>query len=173
MLLVLFLPAILLLIAVTIIDDSAGFPLFRQRRLGLGGKLFLIVKIRTFSPGIDQKTPWQAFMRRHKLDELPQLWNVVKGEMSLVGPRPKTRSEREKVLSQRADWNRRLDVRPGLTGLAQLQRAERSWNKKVPSWQDELDADIEYVDSWSAINDLEILARTIEVVIRGVGTGRD
>ena len=93
--------------------------------------------------------------------------------MSLVGPRPKTRSEREKVLSQRADWNRRLDVRPGLTGLAQLQRAERSWNKKVPSWQDELDADIEYVDSWSAINDLEILARTIEVVIRGVGTGRD
>ncbi len=112
----------------------SGSPLFTQQRVGKGGRLFVLVKFRTMRPDTASVathladgsaiTPFGSFLRRTKLDELPQLWNVLKGEMSLVGPRPCLTSQ-EELITERASRGV-LSVRPGITGLAQVRGIDMS-----------------------------------------------
>jgi len=123
----------LLLLAIVGLLDT-GAPLFRQTRVGLGKKHFTLVKFRTMRPGTahvathladaSSVTPFGRLLRRTKLDELPQLWNVLKGEMSLVGPRPclLTQTELIEARSHRGVF----EVRPGITGLAQVKGIDMS-----------------------------------------------
>jgi Undecaprenyl-phosphate galactose phosphotransferase WbaP len=166
---------------------SKGPLFFLQYRLGQGGKAFSIVKFRTMMvnaeaalaeylaahPEAKQEwmtdhklredpriTPVGRFMRKFSLDELPQLWNVVKGEMSLVGPRPIVSSEIPKYGERYVDYCR---VRPGLTGLWQVSgRNDTGYTQRV-------ELDCHYVRSWSVTRDLEIIARTLPAVVRSAG----
>jgi lipopolysaccharide/colanic/teichoic acid biosynthesis glycosyltransferase len=175
-------PAALLLspvmagIAIWIRRDSPGPALFRQERIGLHGRPFTVLKFRTMVVGAQQMgaglavddgdtriTRAGAILRRLSLDELPQLWNVIRGDMSLVGPRPTVAAQ---VARYSAEQRRRLDARPGLTGLAQVRgRAAIPWSERIA-------IDLEYVDGWSMRRDLSILARTAVVVLRRDGTYR-
>jgi lipopolysaccharide/colanic/teichoic acid biosynthesis glycosyltransferase len=100
-------------------------------------------------------------MRKHSLDELPQLWNVFRGEMSLVGPRPPLASE---VKNYQLDYLRRLDVAPGITGLWQVEA------RNNPSFDEYISLDLRYVENWSLGLDLHILWRTVAVVLAGTGS---
>jgi len=100
------------------------------------------------------------FIRRFSLDELPQLWNALRGDMSLVGPRPALPTE---VAQYDSDTRRRLDVRPGLTGLWQVS------GRSNLSWDDTVRLDLYYVDNWSLVQDVLIVIRTLGVVLRRQG----
>jgi exopolysaccharide biosynthesis polyprenyl glycosylphosphotransferase len=165
------------------IEDRGGSPLYGQIRVGRGGKHFKMQKFRSMRPGADQqlsslleyneaegpifkmrddprRTRVGAFIRRWSIDELPQLWNVVKGEMSLVGPRPATPHE----VAQYEEWQlHRLDTLPGITGLWQVSgRSELGFSEQVLM-------DITYIENWSIGLDLRILLRTIPAVLSGKG----
>jgi lipopolysaccharide/colanic/teichoic acid biosynthesis glycosyltransferase len=161
-----------LLVAVT-----QGLPiLFRQRRPGLGGAPFEILKFRTMrAPRKDEVwyltdnqriTPLGRFLRATSLDELPELWNVLRGEMSLVGPRPLLM---EYLASYTPEEMRRHDVRPGVTGWTAVN------GRNLLRFQDRLTLDLWYVDHWSLRLDLRILLMTATQVIRrqGVTTTED
>lgn len=125
-------PVLLLIYVIGLFDT--GSPLFRQQRVGRYQKPFILLKFRTMRPDTatvathladaSAITPLGRFLRRTKLDELPQLWNVLKGEMSLVGPRPCLLSQQE--LIQERDWRGVFAARPGITGLAQLEGIDMS-----------------------------------------------
>jgi len=162
---------------------SPGPAFFRQTRAGLDGTPFAMWKLRSmvvdaearrgallhdsdrdgpmFKMHADPRvTPVGRVLRRFSLDELPQLWNVVLGDMSLVGPRPPLMSEFEQYHDA---VNRRLRVKPGLTGLWQVSgRADLTWEQSV-------NLDLRYVDNWSLAMDMLILWRTLRVVVRGSG----
>jgi exopolysaccharide biosynthesis polyprenyl glycosylphosphotransferase len=165
------------------IEDRGASPLYGQTRVGRGGRHFLMHKFRSMRPGADQelgqllvhneaegpifkmredprRTRLGALMRRWSIDELPQLWNVVTGEMSLVGPRPAT--PREVALYD--DWQlHRLDTLPGITGLWQVSgRSELGFPEQVLM-------DIMYIENWSLGLDLRILLRTVPAVLSGKG----
>jgi lipopolysaccharide/colanic/teichoic acid biosynthesis glycosyltransferase len=154
------LPVVLLVALLTWL--TVGRPVFfRQTRPGLGGKLFTLVKFRTMSDSYDaggllsdesRITRLGAVLRRTSLDELPELWNVLKGDMSLVGPRPLLIEYLDRYTPQQA---RRHEVKPGITGLAQVS------GRNALSWEDRLALDVWYVDHWSLWLDLKILARTV------------
>jgi exopolysaccharide biosynthesis polyprenyl glycosylphosphotransferase len=182
----LFLSPLLLLTAVAVKVDSGGPVFFRQVRMGGGDKVFRIVKFRTMICDAEERkadvihlnkhaqnggnarmfkidddprvTRVGRVLRRFSIDELPQLWNVLRGEMSLVGPRPLILAENAHVL----DWaHRRLDLRPGITGLWQvLGRDEIPFDEMVKF-------DYLYVTSWSLAGDLRLLLRTIPIALRG------
>jgi lipopolysaccharide/colanic/teichoic acid biosynthesis glycosyltransferase len=150
---------------------DVGRPLlFRQDRVGLGGRIFELVKFRTMRhatdrdgrllPDGDRLTRIGKFLRASSLDELPQLVNVLRGQMSLVGPRPPLPRE---VAGYEPDAIRRLRVRPGLTGLWQVS------GRSDLSWEESLRLDLWYVDNWSLVLDLHILFRTARAVLRGSG----
>jgi lipopolysaccharide/colanic/teichoic acid biosynthesis glycosyltransferase len=164
----------LLLVAAGIIKlDSRGPILFTQSRAGLAGKAFQIMKLRTMTveardlgkqvdlttPGVTAAGRW---LRRFKIDELPQLLNVIRGEMSLVGPRPDLPAN---VAAYPAFAKARLGVRPGMTGLAQV-----SGNTAL-SWEERWELDVSYVRLLSFRLDLTILLRTLRVL--AIGEGRD
>lgn len=180
--LVLITPA-LLVIAIRIWTADRGAPLFRQTRVGLNGREFTIYKFRTMIPEAESRksylagrnendgplfkmardprvTPVGRRLRRYSLDELPQLLNVVRGEMSLVGPRPPLPEE---VCEYGLDMRRRLLVKPGLTGLWQVS------GRSDLSWADSELLDLRYVENWSLGYDLLILWRTARAVIVGSG----
>lgn len=168
-------------LAIAVRATSPGPALFRQTRVGRDGRLFTIVKFRTMRRGAEQQkitlvsdrdgplfkirndprvTPLGAFMRRYSLDELPQLINVTLGHMSLVGPRPPLPEE---VARYGDDVRRRLLVRPGLTGLWQVNgRSDLSWEESVR-------LDLRYVENWTLMLDLQILWKTWSAVARGQG----
>jgi exopolysaccharide biosynthesis polyprenyl glycosylphosphotransferase len=179
---------VLLVIALLIRLDSKGPVLYRQRRLGQDGVRFSALKFRTMSTNADelleellQKNPalrveWDTFhklpdhpgitrvgkfLRRYSLDELPQLWNVVRGDMSLVGPRPYMEREipdmdqKESII---------LRVRPGVTGIWQV-----TWRNES-TFDQRLQLDVEYVRNWSPWLDLYVIARTVPVVLGGTGS---
>jgi lipopolysaccharide/colanic/teichoic acid biosynthesis glycosyltransferase len=139
--------------------------LFRQERAGLRGRPFQVLKFRTMTserdaagrllPDIQRISALGRFLRRSSLDELPQLWNVVKGEMSLVGPRPLYVDYVPRYSEQQ---RRRLEVRPGITGLAQIR------GRITLDWTERLRLDVEYVDRASLALDLAILVRTLKKV---------
>ncbi|GLY94279.1 exopolysaccharide biosynthesis polyprenyl glycosylphosphotransferase [Actinoplanes sp. NBRC 103695] len=181
-LLVLFAP-LFLAIAAWIRLDTGGPVFFRQTRVGRDGESFRMVKFRTMHVDAEQRretldasndvagvlfkmrqdprvTRSGRVLRRHSLDELPQLINVLLGEMSLVGPRPPLHAEVERYPE---DMRRRLVVKPGMTGLWQVS------GRSDLSWEDSIRLDLRYVENWSLTVDLVILMRTAMVVMRGRG----
>jgi lipopolysaccharide/colanic/teichoic acid biosynthesis glycosyltransferase len=147
--------------------------LFRHVRLGQGGEHFVLYKIRTTptefkaSPGdwsnesYPPRTRYGSWLRRFDIDELPQLWNVLKGEMSLVGPRPEMPSHARRFSSALPEYPQRLTVRPGLTGLAQV----RGWRGDT-SIRHRLLSDLEYASRRGPALYLAILARTVVIETR-------
>ncbi len=165
----------ILVVAITAIKASSPGPVFfRQTRIGFRGKAFSIVKLRTMIHRMDRPIgqttsadsdvfPIGRLLRRFKLDELPQLWNVLRGDMSLVGPRPCLPETAETMPA----WAlKRFQVRPGLTGLAQV-----SGNIEL-TWEQRWKYDVRYVDTTSFVVDCVIIFRTFAVVIMGEGRFR-
>jgi lipopolysaccharide/colanic/teichoic acid biosynthesis glycosyltransferase len=155
-----------------------GPVLYRQRRVGKDGVEFELLKLRTMVVGaegqgagfaVDEGDPRITrvgrVLRRLSIDELPQLWNVVRGEMSVIGPRPTLRYQVERYTPRQA---RRLEVKPGITGWAQVHgRARLPWDERI-------ELDVWYVEHRSALLDLKILAKTPFVLFGGTykgGTG--
>jgi len=153
--------------------ESPGHPIYRQTRVGKDGQLFEIYKLRTMvrgaeftgaglaiQEGDDRITRIGRFLRRYSLDELPNLWNVVRGEMSIVGPRPTIQVQ----VAQYTERQRgRLEVKPGITGWAQINgRASLPWAERI-------ELDLWYVEHQSVALDLRILARTAGMVLAGHG----
>ena len=156
------------------LEDGGPF-LYRQRRVGLNGKEFELLKVRTMIVGAEhQGAGWAVdagdpritrtgrVLRRLSLDELPQLWNVVRGDMSLVGPRPTLAYQVERYTPRQ---RRRLDVRPGITGWAQVN------GRATLPWEDRIELDLWYVDNRSLWLDLKILARTPLTLATGTYKG--
>jgi lipopolysaccharide/colanic/teichoic acid biosynthesis glycosyltransferase len=169
---------LLLVSAVAIKLSSRGPVLFRLRVAGVRGKGFYQWKLRTMVRGARESgdrfetsssdpriTRVGHFLRRWSIDELPQLWNVLRGEMSIVGPRPAFFEIASKYSDQQV---RRLAMRPGLTGLAQVQ------GRNLLTWAERVELDIFYVEHYSLWLDCEIIARTIPVLFQGEGVyGKD
>ena len=172
------------LIALAVKIGSSGSILFRQTRCGLNGRLFTLYKFRTMEEGAHERrrdlmalnemtgpvfklkkdprvTGVGRLLRRFSLDELPQLWNVLRGEMSLVGPRPPIPEE----VARYQPWQRRrLAMKPGLTCLWQI--TGRNETSDFDRW---MRLDLEYIDSWSTLLDFKILLKTIPAVLSGRG----
>lgn len=144
--------------------------LFTQERAGMGGKTFRIYKLRTMTdargpdgthlPDDQRLTPFGRFLRSTSLDELPELWNVLRGDMSLVGPRPLPVAYLPRYSDREA---RRHEVRPGITGLAQVS------GRNALSWEERLELDVVYVETRSTAGDLRLLARTVGQVLAREG----
>lgn len=134
---------------------------FRQERAGKNGKAFNIIKFRSMRNGsgsdADRLTKWGAFLRSTSLDELPELWNVIRGDMSLVGPRPLPTAYLPRYSTEQA---RRHEVRPGITGWAQVK------GRNGLTWQRQFELDLWYIEHRSFLLDLKILALTLLTVIR-------
>lgn len=144
--------------------DSPGPAFFRQERIGYRGQSFISVKFRSMVQNAEQLadvpqtqlvTKIGRYLRLLSLDELPQLFNVINGQMSLIGPRPTLRYQ---VEAYNAFQRRRLEVKPGITGWAQV-----NGRNSIP-WEERINLDIWYIDHWSLRLDLEILARTWRAV---------
>jgi lipopolysaccharide/colanic/teichoic acid biosynthesis glycosyltransferase len=158
------------LVLVVVIARRLGRPvLFVQARPGKDAQVFDLVKFRTMLPvdearGLvtdeDRMTAYGATLRSTSLDELPTLWNVLRGDMSLVGPRPLLVRYLDRYSPRQA---RRHDVRPGVTGLAQIN------GRNAISWADKLELDVRYVETRSFVGDLRILAGTLIRVVRRDG----
>ena len=153
----------IMLIIALLVRIKLGTPvLFRQARPGLDGKLFTLYKFRSMRdakdangqplPDRERLTRFGRFLRATSLDELPELWNVLRGEMSLVGPRPLLVEYLPLYSPEQA---RRHEVRPGITGWAQIN------GRNAISWQDKFALDVWYVDHWSVWLDIRILALTL------------
>jgi lipopolysaccharide/colanic/teichoic acid biosynthesis glycosyltransferase len=167
-LLVLSLP---LLVTALIVRAKLGAPvLFRQQRPGRDGRPFELLKFRTMTaardaagellPDHERLTPFGRALRRSSVDELPELWNVVKGEMSLVGPRPLLM---EYLPLYSAEQARRHAVRPGITGWSQVN------GRNITDWETRLAQDVWYVDNHTLGLDLKILLRTVGTVLGAKG----
>ncbi|HZA87078.1 MAG TPA: sugar transferase, partial [Acidimicrobiales bacterium] len=174
---------VFLAVALAIKLDSRGPVFFKQTRVGRDGRRFAMVKFRTMVVGAERLvadlehrneadgvlfklrtdprvTRVGRSLRRYSVDELPQLWNVLRGEMSMVGPRPPLQAE---VDMYEHHVNRRLLVKPGITGLWQVSgRSDLSWEEAVR-------LDLYYVDHWSPTMDVTIVLKTFSAVIRGSG----
>jgi exopolysaccharide biosynthesis polyprenyl glycosylphosphotransferase len=175
---------LLLAVAIAVKLDSRGPIFYSSERIGKKGRVFSCTKFRTMVFDAEQRradvmhmnerqgvlfkisndpriTRLGRFLRKYSLDELPQFYNVLRGDMSIVGPRPPLASEvREYKLSNL----RRLDVTPGITGLWQVQA------RQDPSFDSYISLDVAYIENWSIWLDLKIIMRTIGVVLAGTGT---
>lgn len=181
--LVVLLSPLLVIIALAIVVDSPGPVFYRGERMGKKGRKFVCYKFRTMVPNADtmkenlkhlneregllfkisndpRLTRIGGFLRKYSLDELPQLWNVLRGEMSLVGPRPPSPDEFENYTLEHF---RRLDVTPGVSGLWQTEA------RHDPSFEKAVALDSQYIENWSFFLDLKILLRTIPAVLKGTG----
>jgi lipopolysaccharide/colanic/teichoic acid biosynthesis glycosyltransferase len=167
---------LLALLALAVRLESSGHPVYAQTRVGKDGRLFEIYKLRTMVQGAeftgaglaiqegdDRITRIGKLLRRYSLDELPNLWNVLRGEMSIIGPRPTL----EVQVLQYTDRERgRLAVKPGITGWAQVNgRASLPWSERI-------ELDLWYVEHRTLALDLEILLRTVRMVATGQGLYR-
>jgi lipopolysaccharide/colanic/teichoic acid biosynthesis glycosyltransferase len=160
-------------LAIKLEDGGAVF--YRQTRVGKDGVDFELLKLRTMVPGAEQQgagyavnagdpriTRVGAFLRRTSLDELPQLWNVVRGDMSLIGPRPTLRYQVERYDERQ---RRRLAVKPGITGWAQIH------GRAALPWAERIELDVWYVEHRSPLVDLKILLRTPLALLGGTYKG--
>jgi exopolysaccharide biosynthesis polyprenyl glycosylphosphotransferase len=175
---------VLLAIAIAIKLDSSGPVLFFSERIGKKGRVFRCTKFRTMVRDAEKRradvmhmnerdgvlfkisndpriTKLGRFLRKYSLDELPQFFNVLRGDMSVVGPRPPIGSE---VREYKLSHLRRLDVTPGITGLWQVQA------RQDPSFDNYISLDVAYIENWSVWLDIKIIMRTIGVVFAGTGT---
>lgn len=169
-LVLLVLSPILIIVAIAIKLESKESIFFKQERVGLNGKVFSLLKFKSMKSNItaeknfdfsldeERITKVGKFIRRTKIDELPQLINVLKGDMSLVGPRPTIK----KQVDAYNDYQRqRLNVRPGMTGLAQVN------GNIYLDWDERIKYDVYYVRNKSLLLDLKILLKTVGVVVLG------
>jgi lipopolysaccharide/colanic/teichoic acid biosynthesis glycosyltransferase len=166
----LFLLPVMVIIGLLVCLKMGWPPFFSQQRPGLGGRPFTMYKFRTMSdikggngrllPDAQRLTSFGRFLRATSLDELPELWNVLKGEMSLVGPRPLLMEYLPLYSSEQA---RRHDVRPGITGWAQVN------GRNALSWEEKFALDVWYVDHQSVALDVKILWMTLRAVLRRDG----
>ncbi|MEO1944247.1 MAG: sugar transferase [Candidatus Thioglobus sp.] len=160
---------ILLLVAIWIKLESKGPIIFIQKRIGREGKIFLIYKFRSMIADASKKGPYFTqkedpritksgrFVRKTSIDELPQLFNVLKGDMSLVGPRPNV--PEQKIEYTESDWHKRNSVRPGITGLAQAKL------RSIATPEERTKMDLEYVDKASFSYDLWIMILTVKQIV--------
>jgi lipopolysaccharide/colanic/teichoic acid biosynthesis glycosyltransferase len=171
-------------IAIAIKLDSPGPIFYRSERIGKKGRVFLLTKFRTMVRDAEKRradvlhmnerdgvlfkinndpriTRLGQFLRKYSLDELPQFINVLRGDMSIVGPRPPLASE---VREYKLSHLRRLDVTPGITGLWQVQ------GRQDPSFDSYISLDVTYIENWSVWLDIKIILRTIGVVFAGTGS---
>jgi lipopolysaccharide/colanic/teichoic acid biosynthesis glycosyltransferase len=164
-----------ILVLAIVVALALGRPvLFRQQRPGLHGRPFTILKFRTMTdargpdgsllPDEERLPPFGVWLRSTSLDELPALWNVLRGDMSLVGPRPLVMQYLERYSKQQA---RRHLMRPGVTGWAQVN------GRNSLSWEDKFKLDVWYVDNWTYLLDLKILLATVHAVFNGDGIAAD
>ena len=171
--LVIFAPVMLLCIAMIKISDPTGSVLYRQVRVGLNGRLFTIYKLRTMyvdaeahgkvqraSEDDPRVIPICKWMRRSHVDELPQLINILRGEMSLVGPRPERPELFEELSKDMPDFEQRLTVKPGLTGLAQI---KNGYDTDINSVRRKLQYDLEYIRNMSLGLELKLLMATFRM----------
>jgi lipopolysaccharide/colanic/teichoic acid biosynthesis glycosyltransferase len=155
--------------------EDGGPVLYRQVRVGRNGEDFELLKLRTMVVGAEtQGTGWAVdkgdpritrigrLLRRTSIDELPQLWNVLRGDMSVIGPRPTLRYQVERYTERQ---RRRLSIKPGLTGWAQIH------GRAALSWDDRIELDVWYVEHRSALVDLKILLRTPRALFGGTYKG--
>jgi lipopolysaccharide/colanic/teichoic acid biosynthesis glycosyltransferase len=161
------------LLAVAVRLESPGHPIYTQTRVGKDGGLFEIYKLRTMvhgaeftgaglaiQEGDDRITRLGRFLRRYSLDELPNLWNVLRGEMSIIGPRPTLQVQVDQYTERERG---RLAVKPGITGWAQVNgRASLPWSERI-------ELDLWYVEHRTLALDFEILVRTVRMVVTGQG----
>lgn len=171
----LFLLLPIMLFVMVLVGLNLGFPvIFKQKRPGKDGRIFNMYKFRTMTSEVDDKgnllpddvrlTKFGKFLRSTSLDELPELWNILKGDMSIIGPRPLL----EKYLPLYSkEQNRRHEVRPGLTGYAQAN------GRNALTWQEKFKMDVYYVDHVTFLGDLEIILQTIKTVIKRDGISSD
>lgn len=157
--------AIPMLVLAALIRATMGSPvLFRQQRPGRDAVMFELMKFRTMRDGdgtdAERITRLGRFLRSTSLDELPELINVLRGDMSLVGPRPLLPQYLERYSPEQA---RRQEVKPGLTGLAQVE------GRNALSWEERFEIDVRYVDTWTVPGDLRIIVRTVWSVLRREG----
>jgi len=161
----------LFILLVCMIRLKLGKPLFfKQIRPGLHGKPFTLYKFRSMTDARDENgnllpdakrlTPLGRFLRSSSLDELPELWNVLKGDMSLVGPRPLLMQYLERYTPEQM---RRHEVKPGITGWAQVN------GRNAITWEEKFKYDVWYVDNWNIWLDLKIIALTVCKVLKGEG----
>jgi lipopolysaccharide/colanic/teichoic acid biosynthesis glycosyltransferase len=166
---------VLAIAALAVKLGDGGPVLFKQVRVGRNGEDFELLKLRTMVVGAETKgagyaidegdsriTPIGRLLRRTSLDELPQLWNVVRGDMSVIGPRPTLRYQVEKYSDRQ---RRRLDVLPGITGWAQIH------GRAALSWDDRIELDVWYVEHRSPLTDVLILLRTPLALLGGTYKG--
>jgi lipopolysaccharide/colanic/teichoic acid biosynthesis glycosyltransferase len=160
-------------IALVVKATSEGEVVFRQQRVGRAGRPFTILKFRTMAKDAPRSplgtycykddprvTRVGRLLRRSSLDELPQLVNILRGDMSIVGPRPDLPHH---VARYTPFQRQRLEMRPGVTGWAQVN------GRNSISWEERIRLDVEYVRGWSALRDLQVVLRTIAVVLTGRG----
>ena len=151
-----------------------GNPFFTQQRPGKNEKIFKLIKFRTMTnakdkdgnllPDEDRLTKYGEFLRNTSLDELPELINILKGDMSVIGPRPLLV---EYIPRYNAHQHRRHEVRPGLSGWAQVN------GRNTVSWEDKFDMDVEYVDNYNLVMDIKILFMTVFNVLKREGISSD
>ena len=171
---ILLLSPVFLLLYIAICLESKGGGFYKQLRVGRYGGDFYVYKFRSMRVGADKKglitvggrdpriTRTGYLIRKYKLDELPQLFNVLKGDMSLVGTRPPTVDE----FMQYAGYHkRRLSIKPGITGLWQV-----SGRSNIEDFEEVVKLDLEYIDNWSIALDIKILLKTILVVFKKDGS---
>ncbi|MGM7702932.1 sugar transferase [Pseudalkalibacillus sp. Hm43] len=155
--------------------ESPGSAIFKQERVGLNGRTFKVIKLRSMRNDAEKNGPqWAskndprvtkigAFIRKTRIDELPQFINVLKGEMSIVGPRPERPVFVEQFNKEINGFDQRLNVKPGLTGLAQVNGGYEA----TP--EEKLEYDLKYIDNLSVWNDFKIMMATVKVVFTGDG----
>lgn len=170
---------VLIATSIAIKIDSRGPVIYKQERSGLNGKVFKVYKFRSMYQDAEKRTGpiWSTkddpritrvgkFIRRVRIDELPQIWNVFKGEMSLVGPRPERPFFVEQLAKEIPYYKRRLRVRPGITGWAQV---KHKYDENIEDVRTKLQFDLFYIENMSLKTDIKILFRTVFVVLFGKG----
>ncbi len=173
----LLLAPLMLAVAACVKLDSPGPVIFRQRRYGVGGKDIIVYKFRSMTvaddgddvrqaqPGDHRVTRFGAFIRRTSIDELPQLFNVLQGNMSMVGPRPHAVAHNEMYRGLIKGYMMRHKVKPGITGWAQV-NGLRGETNTVDKMRERIEYDLDYLRRWSIALDIQILLRTLKIVVR-------
>ncbi|MFK4307402.1 exopolysaccharide biosynthesis polyprenyl glycosylphosphotransferase [Bacillus sp. RC242] len=166
---------VIMIFSILIVLESPGSPFYLQERLGLSGKRFKVIKLRSMRNDAEKNgakwaekndprvTKIGLFIRKTRIDELPQLFNILKGDMSLVGPRPERPIFTEKFERDIPGFKKRLEVKPGLTGWAQVNGGYEITPKE------KLNLDVYYINHANLLLDFKIILKTIRVVITGEG----